>query len=462
MNRLNSLAVLLASLCLAPQVLAAAPSGDPSVGPIVDSIVGEWLTATRAPSASIAIVRGDKIVYVQAYGSARLNPNRAATVTTRYPIDSVSKEFTATAVLILTEQGKLSLDDEAAKWFPDLGEAGGVTLRQLLTHTSGIRDYWPQDFVPPEMARPTTTAALIDEWVHRPLDFEPGTDRQYSNSGYVLAGAIVEKVSGQPLIAFLQQHIFSPLKMSRVTQDDTGPLQDPDAEGYTRYGLGQVRPAPKEGAGWLFAAAGLAMQPSDLALWDLSLIERSLLAPQSYAAQFDPVTLKDGSHRDYGLGFEVEEKDGRHRVGHDGAGSGFLAANRIWPDDAAAIVVLTNNDWASPDDLVDRLAFALLPSRPEVTRARAVFAGFQHGMVDRALFTEGGNAFLNAENLADLAASLGPLGPARLITLERETQRGGMITRRWKILCRARRLEAIERGYPGGKLEQFMVSELGD
>jgi CubicO group peptidase (beta-lactamase class C family) len=455
---------VLCALFLAPHVHAVPPppSLDPAIAAEVDATAEEWLSATDAPSVSIAIVEDSKLVYARAYGSARLAPRIPATTVTRYAIDSVSKEFTAAATLILAEQGKLSLDDPVSQWFPDLGDASKATIRQILTHTSGIRDFWPQDFVPPEMTRATTVTAILDEWAKRPLDFAAGTDWQYSNTGYVLAGAIVEKASGEKLFPFLRRAIFTPLKMTRVTEDDSAPLLGKDAAAYTRYGLGPVLPAPKEGKGWLFGAASLAMQPSDLALWDISLIDRSLLTASSYEAEFDRVRLKSGAHKDYALGLDVEDVHGRRRIGHDGGGSGYLAANRIWPDDRIAIVVLTNNDWASPSDLLDRIAFLVLPPKPEEARARAVFEGFQAGTIDRALFTDNGNAYLSTAQLADLKASLGPLGPPRLIELERESRRGGMITRRWKILCRDKRLVVVERGYPGGKLEQFMVAERQD
>ena len=411
---------------------------------------------------SIALVQNGKLTYAHAYGNARLAPDRAATPSMRYAIDSVSKEFTAAAVLLLVEKGKLSLDDTAGKWFPDLGEASKVTVRQLLTHTSGLRDYWPQDFVPPEMLHPTSIEGILAEWAHRPLDFEPGTQWQYSNTGYVLAGAIVEKVSGEPLVKFLQQQIFAPLHMDHVTEDDTHPLPATDAGAYTRAGLGPARPAPKEGAGWLFGASELAMTPGDVALWDISLLNRTLLTANSYKTEFEPIVLKDGTKKDYGLGLDVETVQGRPRIGHDGAGSGFLAANRIWPDEKTAIVALTNNDWAGPDDLVNRLAFVVLAPNPQEARARSVFAQFQSGTVDRTLFTTGGNSVLTAQALADMKASLGPLGPARLIELEHESKRGGMVTRRWKILCRSMRLEALERGYPDGQLEEFLVTATND
>jgi CubicO group peptidase (beta-lactamase class C family) len=435
---------------------------DAATAAAIDATAADWLAKTGAPSASIAVVKDGRVAYVKAYGLARLDPRQPAATGTRYAIDSISKEFTAAAVLILAQEGKLALDDPAGKYLPDLGPAASVTLRQLLTHTAGVRDFWPQDFVPPAMSRPITTREIIQQWADRPLDFQPGADWQYSNTGFVVAGAIVEKVSRQKLLPFLHDHIFAPLKMKHVTEDDSGPLPASDAGAYTRYGLGPLHPAPKEGAGWLFAAAGLAMQPSDLALWDISLIDRSLLTPDSYKAEFDSVHLKDGTDKHYGLGLDVDNIHGRRRIGHDGAGSGFLSENRIWPDDKTAVIVFTNNDWASPADLVERIAFLVLPPKPEEARAKAVFLGFQNGTLDRGLFTEGGNFYLTPQVLADLKASLRPLGPVWLISLERESKRGGMVTRHWKILCGDKRLEAVERGYPDGKLEQFMVTQAGD
>ena len=428
----------------------------------IDAIAQEWLASTGAPSVSVAIVEHGVMTYAHAYGKARLEPAMLATTATRYAIDSVSKEFTAAAVLLLAEQGKMSLDDTVGKWFPDLGAASNVTVRQLLTHTAGIRDYWPQDYVPLEMLHPTTVTGILDEWAHRPLDFEPGTQWQYSNTGYVLAAAIVEKVAGTPLLDFLRQHIFAPLHMDHVTEDDTRPLPAGDAAAYTRQGLGPTRPALKEGAGWLFGASELAMTPSDLVLWDVSLMNRSLLSPASYVAELTPTVLKNGVATDYGLGLDIETVQGAKRIGHEGAGSGYLAANRLWPDEKVAIVVLTNNDWADPGDLLNRIGFAILTPNAAQARAGSVFAQFQSGSVDRSLFTANGNSLLTAQALADLKASLGPLGPARLIALEHESRRGGMITRRWKILCRDRRLQILERGYPDGPLEEFLVTALND
>jgi D-alanyl-D-alanine carboxypeptidase len=451
-----------AALILQAHAVCAAGELEPATTAEVDTVVAEWLTETQAPSVSIAIVRNGALSYAKAYGHAHLESATTATTATRYPIDSVSKEFTAAAALILEQLGTLSLSDPAAKWLPGLGAAGKATLRQLLTHTSGVRDFWPQDFVTPEMMHPTSVAAILDEWVKRPLDFPPGTDWQYSNTGYVVAGAIIEKASTQSLFQFERQNIFEPLHMTHVADDDADPPGPDDASGYTRYGLGPVRAAPKEARGWRFAAAALAMQPSELALWDISLIERALLKPSSYQEELTDAVLESGVKTDYALGLDVRRAQGRLQVGHDGAGSGFLALNRIWPEERLAIVALTNNDWATPTELANRLEFLLLRPTSQEARARSVFAGLQHGRIDRALFTDVGNSYFTPEVLADLSATLGPLGPARWMELEHESRRGGMITRRWKILCKDARLEVIERGFPAGKLEQFLVAARND
>src|SRR6185312_7811630 len=140
-----------------------------------------------------------------ASSTARLDPPTPATSAMRYSIGSISKQFTATAVLLLAERHKLSLDDKIAKWLPDLTRANEVTLRQVLSMTSGYQDYWPQDYVMPPMLQPTTARRIVDEWAKKPLDFEPGTKWQYSNTNYVIAGMIVEKVAGMPLVDFLRK-----------------------------------------------------------------------------------------------------------------------------------------------------------------------------------------------------------------------------------------------------------------
>src|SRR5450755_1778137 len=152
--------------------------------------------------------------YTQAYGMAQLTPPRAATPTMRYAVGSISKEFTATALLLLQESGKLSIDDPAGKWISGMGPAANASIRSLLSHTSGIRYFWPQDYDPPEMSRPIKPQEIVARWANQPLDFATGTAWQYSNTGYTVAGIIAERASHKPLFQFLEERIFQPLKMT--------------------------------------------------------------------------------------------------------------------------------------------------------------------------------------------------------------------------------------------------------
>src|ERR1051325_3616614 len=210
----------------------------------IDTVVTDALTRSGVPSASIAVVKDGQIVYVKAYGDAKLEPKTPASMEMRYSIGSISKQFTAAAILLLQEEGKLSLDDKVAKYVPDLTRANEVTIRQLLSHTSGYQDYWPQDYVMPMMLKPVTAAQIMDMWAKKPLDFDPGTRWQYSNTNYVIAGAVIEKASGKPLLQFLQEKVFSPLGMASVANIDQEKLTASDPTGYMRYALGPLRPSP--------------------------------------------------------------------------------------------------------------------------------------------------------------------------------------------------------------------------
>src|SRR5262245_608246 len=342
---LNFLAILTA--CAFASSVSSQTHLPPDLTEKIDKIATDTLARTGVPSASIAIVKDGQIAYVKAYGDARLEPNTPATPQMRYSIGSISKQFTAAAILLLQEQGKLSLDDRVGKYIPDLTRANEVTIRQLLSHTSGYQDYWPQDYVMPGMLQPTTAQKIMDTWARKPLDFEPGTKWQYSNTNYVIAGVIVEKVARMPLLEFLKQRVFTPLGMTSVANIDQEKLTESDPVGYLRYALGPLRPAPKEGKGWLFAAGELAMRAQDLAKWDMSIMDQKLLKPASYHELGTDVELKNGVATQYGLGVGVNSQQGRRSLSHGGEVSGFTAQNTVFPDDRVAIVVLTNQDAAS-------------------------------------------------------------------------------------------------------------------
>jgi CubicO group peptidase (beta-lactamase class C family) len=430
----------------------------------IDGVVNNALAKTGVPSASVAVVKDGKIAYLQAYGTARLDPLTPAKLEMRYCIGSISKQFTAAALLMLQEQGKLSLDDKVSKFIPGLTRGNEVTIRQLLSHTSGYQDFWPQDYVMPMILQPVTAQQIMDMWAKKPLDFDPGDKWQYSNTNFVIAGVIAEKASGVPLMEFLRQHVFTPLDMKSVTDIDSEKLGPADPAAYIRYALGPLRPAPEEGRGWMFAAGELAMTAADLAKWDISIIDQKLMKPASYRELSREVLLNNGVGTQYALGVDVTNESGRRRLEHGGEVSGFTAENIVYPDDRVAVVVLTNQDAAAASGLIGRGVTPLLfetsdaATAQKLEQARKIFDGLQRGQIDRALFTSNGNSYFTDQALQDFASSLGPLGTPQEFTQTRQTLRGGMTERVYRIKFAQKTLRAWTYETPDGKLEQYLVA----
>ena len=429
----------------------------------IDAAANQVLASTKVPSASIAVVKDGQIAYLQAYGMARLSPPMEATPQMQYSIGSISKQFTAAAVLFLAQEHKLTLDDPVAKYLPDLSRAREVTIRMLLSHTSGYQDYWPEDYVMTSMMVPTTAQHILDVWAKKPLDFDPGTQWQYSNTNYVIAGRIVEQVSGMPLIDLLKKRIFVPLGMDNVYDTDASKLPATDPTGYERHALGPERPSPQEGAGWMFAAGELAMPAHDLALWDISMMNRSLLEPASYVQMLTPILLKNGANTGYGLGVNLGKRDGHNFIEHSGEVSGFVSENIVFPDDHAAVVVLTNEMATHAARLIaDRIMPMVLglpasaPTREEA-QALAIFNGLADGHIDRSLFTSYCNAYFSQQTVEDFASSLKPLGPPLSFKETKQEARGGMMFRIFNVTFPDRELKVTTYQMPDGKLEQYLV-----
>jgi CubicO group peptidase (beta-lactamase class C family) len=451
--------------CVAIALLPLSAAGqsvdsiDPALRAQIDRIAAGVMQQHGVPSASLAVVKGSKLVYTHAYGNAHINPDKPATPDMRYSVGSISKQFTATAILILQEQGKLSLDDAVGKFVPGLTRGNEVTIRQILSHTSGYQDYWPEDYLMTTLMKPTTAQQIIDTWAKKPLDFEPGTQWQYSNTNYVIAGLIVEKVSGRKLMDFLGEHIFHPLGMKSVWDCDEEKLTSTDATPYIRAALGPLRPAPKEGRGWIFAAGELAMTAHDLALWDESLIARSILKPESYKEMFTEVKLKDGKGTHYGLGVMVDKLDDRLDISHDGEVTGFVASNEVLVDDGVAVVVLTNHMAGGAGEIGQLIISAVAGSKlsPSGEQALAIYRDLQKGRIDRSLLAPNLNDYFDAQTVADFRDSLGPLGEPLAFSQTYESLRGGMTFHSFRIVYPTRRLRLTTFTYPDGKLEQYLV-----
>ena len=461
--RLLPLALLFVAAPAIAQDLTATESAK------VDTIVTDTLARNGVPSASIAIVRGGRIVYAKAYGkqSETIATPRADAP---YQIASISKQFTAAAILLLEDEGKLSLDDNVAKWVPGITDGDKITIRQLLSHTSGLQDYWPQDYSFAAMEKPVTPQEIVDRWAKKPLDFAPGTQWQYSNTGYVVAGMIVEKAAGKPLLAYLQDKVFKPLGMKAIDQDLAIGKGYP--QGYHRYALGPVRVEKPAARGWLFAAGELAMSASDLAKWDIARMDRAMLTPEDWKTQETPVLLTNGRSTNYGLGVFSGTAKGRKYIEHTGEAVGFLSENVVFPDDKAAVVVLVNSDFSDAfTSIAGQITDLILPPKAggetadaetaKTAQARAVFDELRAGKLDRSTMTDDANYYFDATATADYRDSLSKLDDPESFTLARPARlRGGFVNRNYSVTYKdGTKLSVVTYAEPdgAGRYEQFIV-----
>jgi CubicO group peptidase (beta-lactamase class C family) len=342
-------------------------ANDPRLKAAVDRFAAEVLRDKSTAGLAVGIAEKGQIRLAAGYGVADLESGTPVTERTVFRIGSVTKEFTAAAVLLLAERGKLSIDDPIQKYFPGFPRGGEVTIRHLLTHTSGIHNYTAiADFMPVASRQDRSTAEMVSYIAAaKPLyDFEPGTGWNYSNSGYLMLGAIIEKVSGLRFDEFLQANILDPLGLKDTKVDDLAQVVPDRAEGYEKS---KDAPSGFANAGFISmsaAAAAGAMRStvSDLLKWHEALLGGKLLKPQSVAMMTAPGRLKDGRvsslgrsaarpeqapPSEYGFGISTSQRSGRRSVGHGGAIHGFNAWLNSFPDDGVTIVLLTNTSGGS-------------------------------------------------------------------------------------------------------------------
>lgn len=455
--------ILLAACLLAP-LSATAATISPSTLTAIDAAANAALAATGVPGASVAIVQNDRIVAERAYGLADLSPRRSLTSAMILPIGSVSKQFTASLVLLLAEDHKLSLDDRVAQYLPDLTQAKDVTVRMLLQHLSGYQDNWPEDYATPQFAVATTPQAIAERWGRKPLDFPPGTQWQYSNTGYTIAALIAQQAGGAPFFAQLRARILTPLHLSSAVDFDAHGLPPGAPTGYETYALGPPHPAPPEGAGWSFGAGMLAMTAHDLATWDISILTRSLLKPASYDALETEAKLANGHPTGYGLGVELG-RHGTHRfIEHSGEEIGFVSENLLYPDDHDAVVVLTNQDASNAAGMiataVSRLAFnidAAVKNDPQAAEVLALCDDLSHGKLDRSRLNASATGYFTPAAIAEYETSLQRLGLPLSITERLHEKRGGMTFHVYTLKFAKRTVAVTTYEQPDGKLDQFLL-----
>jgi CubicO group peptidase (beta-lactamase class C family) len=357
--------------------LAAAPRQQPNRAAMIaaiDSIVSAPIKAGKLAGASIAVVRGKDTLVLKGYGMADLEHDVPTPPNASYEIGSVTKQFTAVAVMQLVEQGKVDLDADVTTYLPGYNTQGHrIPVRRLLDHTSGIKGATEIPEFRSISQSDVPRDSLVKVFSAKPLDFAPGDQETYNNSAYMLAGMIVEKVSGMPYQEYVQKHLFEPAGMSRSYYCSEKTIRKNHAHGYDTDATGLVNKGFVNHK-WPWAAGSLCSTAGDLVAWNQALhTSERLMKRATYRELVAPSALNDGFKIRYAKGFALVDIAGRKAISHGGDINGFASFAAYLPDDDLTIVALFNSQGpARPDQITAEIAKIVLGPAPDRSRA---FAG---------------------------------------------------------------------------------------
>ncbi|MEO7207162.1 MAG: serine hydrolase domain-containing protein [Steroidobacteraceae bacterium] len=356
------IAAVLVTAFLGSAARAQAPE-DKNLAGSIDKTAAAAVAAGETPGLEVAVIKNGKPVLVKSYGSANLEQHVPVTNSSVFRIGSVTKQFTAAALLLLAEEGKVSVQDKLSKYYPNFPRADDITLDQMLHHTSGIYNYTsaPNFAVDGMIHRSTDEMVEFIGKLPKTQDFEPGTNWSYSNSAYFILGGVVEKASGEALAKVFKTRFFTPLGMTHSALDDETEIVDGRARGYSGAGPGKFTNAPfismsiPGGAGSVRSTAG------DLAKWNAALYGGKILKPASLAAMLTPGKLNNGENsgtamakmmaaagapasakHEYGYALFLSDDAGHRKIDHGGGIYGFSSSLSEFPDDKTTVVVLSN------------------------------------------------------------------------------------------------------------------------
>lgn len=344
-----------------PAKAAAAATVDPALLRDLDALAAENYPADQ-PGAAILVEKDGQAILRKGYGLANVELGVPVSPEMVFEVGSVTKQFTAAAILMLAERGQLSIDDEITRFFPDFPTHGKkITVEHLLAHTSGIPSYTGMEDWSEQLREDITVDQLIAFFRGKPLDFEPGSRMLYNNSGYVLLGAIVEKLSGKSYEDFVEQEIFQPLGMTHSRYGNRSEVVPGRASGYVKQG-DRYETAPYISMTQPYAAGALLSTVDDLARWDKALAGETLLRRASLDRMFTPVRLTTGLPTTYGYGISIYDFQGHRLIEHGGDIHGFSCHLLRVPEEGLFVMVLSNNPFAPhrPDALALRLAARVL------------------------------------------------------------------------------------------------------
>jgi D-alanyl-D-alanine carboxypeptidase len=339
----------------------------------IDAAIAKQVTEQQVTGAAVGVYQDGALLVLKTYGLRDVAKNLPVDADTRFEIGSVTKQFTAAAILQLQEQGKLSIDDPLAKYLPTFPHANEITLRQLLNQVSGLPNYTSLPDIATAMATIPDATGKIVAYVNKPLNFTPGTKWEYSNTNYWVLGEVVSRVSGMSYEDYVREHIFKPAGMthSGFVSDESG-LDDfaiPYWQGPKNDG--PTQPAPTMLESWPGAAGAIVSTVGDLAAWDIALASGKVISRDSFALMSSPGRLAGGKFTGYGMGLEVGSHDGHARIAHGGGTPGSLTMNATYPDDRLDIVVLENSLRGQPGAIESAVLETMYPDALAAARKAA-------------------------------------------------------------------------------------------
>ncbi|UTY60081.1 serine hydrolase [Massilia sp. erpn] len=348
-------AILFAAFCFHAH---AAPAAAPNPANLIATAtavarIDDYLTqnfAAGQPGITVIVVKNGLPVLHKAYGLANLEQKTPLEPAMSLRVGSVTKQFTAAAIMQLAEQGKLKVSDSITTYLPDYPTHGQtITIEHLLTHTSGIPNYTALPGFGEIVQKTMSVNEMIAFFKDKPLQFTPGERFSYSNSGYFLLGAIIEKVSGQKYADYMRQHIFAPLQLNSTFYDSDECRAQPCVAGYSKRLLGGFDSPQVISMTLPYAAGALRSSVDDLARWNAAIVDGKLLKPETWRRMHTAYTLNNGKTADYGYGWFVGQFKGQPMYRHGGDIPGFSAGTQYLPESGIYVAVITNRDGGQPD-----------------------------------------------------------------------------------------------------------------
>jgi len=407
---------------------APSPAALPSVAALtndqmrkIDDIATLSLQNQAVAGITLPVVRDGRVVYSRGYGLSSVELQQTMRNSSLFEIGSITKEFTAAVVLSLVEDGRLTLDTPLAKYVPDFPRAKDITIRDLLSMRSGIPDYTDQPGFDKAVFTPTTPDAIVATVKQLPLDFDPGTQWEYSNTNYVLLGMVIEKAGGSSYVDTIFNKAVKPLNMLVTTYGNAGASSPDMTTGYVLQG-DRMRPDKPWDLTWAYSAGGLISNVLDLAVWDTALLNGKVINDTDLRQMWSPTKLADGTIVPYGYGWSIESLYGHREIDTNGGLPGYNGRNAAFPNDKFDVIVFGNSQAFDAGPIVRQIFAMFYPPTPAqivadqagdpaaAARARYIFRQLQSGSLSTSQLLPQAAKKLTPALLSQAKSQLGKLG----------------------------------------------------